>query len=284
MKIDKSSYYPKSPLGDDDEEDYRIADERVVIEETVTETTKADDAERPSPRDRVMSLLQAPEDVDSFFEDADSKEPPSEAARGFTLFSRIVSWVLVPMLMPVYGIMLAFGLSILSFAPMQSRVVITLIIALLNLVVPALFVLLLKRMGLVNDLGLNGRKERFVPYLITIACMAGSGWLLSSKMAPEWLVMFFLGGAAAGVVELIVNFWWKISAHCAGIAGIVALLVHIAGESYHAPSLLFWTITWIILAGLLGTSRLWLNRHTVWQVAAGYAVGFCTVYLMMGIA
>ena len=53
--------------------------------------------------------------------------------------------------------------------------------------------------------------------------------------APMWLTMFFAGGAVAGIVELIVNHWWKISVHAAGVAGIVALLVRIMHDGYPAP-------------------------------------------------
>ena len=37
----------------------------------------------------------------------------------------------------------------------------------------------------------------------------------------------------------------------------------------------------MVLSGLLGSARIWLGRHTVWQVVAGYAVGFCSVFFLM---
>ena len=46
------------------------------------------------------------------------------------------------------------------------------------------------------------------------------------------------------------------------------------------PELFGWLIAPIIVSGLLGSARVWLGRHTVWQVLAGYAVGFCSVFFL----
>ena len=110
--------------------------------------------------------------------------------------------------------------------------------------------------------------------------MAGTGWFMWTKHAPLWFVMFFAGGAAAGVINMIINFKWKISAHSAAIAGIVALLIRIMHEGSAQPSVMVWIIVWVALSGLLGSARIWLGRHTVAQVFAGYAVGFLSVFLL----
>lgn len=46
--------------------------------------------------------------------------------------------------MPVYGLILAFGLSILDVAPMGMRVVFTVIVAAIDVLLPMLLILLLK--------------------------------------------------------------------------------------------------------------------------------------------
>ena len=207
-------------------------------------------------------------------------EHRSDLEKASDIFSTFLSWTLVPLMMPVYGMMLIFGLSILDNTPAATRTVFTLIVAAFNLLVPMILVLLLKKMGLVHDVGLNERKERMIPYIITILCMGGTGLFMLYKGSPMWVGMFFTGGAAAALVNLIINFKWKISAHSAGIAGIVALLIRIIKDGNPEPSSMSWLIVWILLAGLLGTARVWLGRHTVWQILAGYAVGFCSVFFL----
>lgn len=247
MKLDTSSYYPDSPL-DNDIPDH-IEEQELQLEDTL----------RPAPKN----------------------EPPSNPAQpGIDLIANILSWVFVPLMMPVYGVMLIFSLSILSYAPLSSRIVFTLITLAINVLVPAAVVILLKRFGIVNDLGLNGRKERMIPYLICVICLLGTAWFMHSKGMPVWGTMFFVGGAVAGVIELIINFRWKISVHAAGVAGIVALLIRMLHVGYPRPELMTWLIISILITGLVGSARLWLGRHTPAQVLAGYIVGFCAVYFM----
>ena len=200
--------------------------------------------------------------------------------RIITRCANVISWVFVPLLMPVYGIILIFSLSFLSFAPFHTKLVFTLIVFGANFIVPMLLVLLLKKMGIIEDIGLNGRKERLIPYVITIVCLLGTGIFLYAKMAPLWVAMFYAGGALAGLINLIVNFRWKISAHAAGIAGIVAMLIQITKEGPTIGSMTWWIVGSIIVAGLLGSARIWLGRHTLMQVLAGTAVGFLSVWTL----
>ncbi|MDE6548621.1 MAG: hypothetical protein K2L22_06460 [Muribaculaceae bacterium] len=195
-----------------------------------------------------------------------------------TRCANILSWVFVPLLMPVYGIILIFSLSFLSYAPFHTKLVFTLIVFGANFVVPMLLVLLLKKLGMIQDIGLNGRSERLIPYIITIVCLAGTGLFLYLKMAPLWVAMFYAGGALAVVINLIVNFRWKISAHAAGIAGLVAMLIQVIKEGPSSEGMIWWIVGAIITAGLLGSARIWLGRHTLLQVLAGSAVGFLSVW------
>ena len=266
MKLDTSSYYPKSLLDDDDDE--------ASVKDTAVET----DREEKIAEVIVREELSTEESVSPL--GSQPERPESSIEKGISLFSNVISWVLVPLLMPVYGLLLAFNLSLLIYTPLRAKCVFTLITFGICVAVPMLIVLLLKKAGMVNDLGLNGRKERFVPYLISILALAGTGIFMWYKGAPMWLVMFFEGGAAAGLVNLIINFRWKISAHAAGIAGIVALLIRIIRDGYPMAGAFAWLIVSIALAGLLGSARVWLGRHTVWQVLAGFAVGFLGVILM----
>lgn len=268
MNLDTSSYYPKSPLDDEPER----------------EMDKPEGLERPVEADGALPDKRVDEPSDMCINrDSDDNQPPTVVENAITSLSHLLSWVLVPLLMPVYGIMLAFGLSILTFTPMGVRIAFTGIVTAFCVVIPAVVVLLLKKLGLVQDVGLNGQKERFIPYLVTILCMAGTGLFMNYKGAPMWLVMFYLGGALTGVIEVIINRWWKISAHAAGIAGIVAMLVHLFLGDYTGPDTEVWLLVFILLAGMLGSARVWLGRHTLGQVLAGYLVGFCSVFFLMAV-
>lgn len=274
MPIDTSSYYPEVE-GDEKDDGYSLnRKNRGLFGEKPSE---------PQPEEKVENN-HVPE-VESGQESAhrrrgDKDTPDEGATRAVDWISHILSWVLVPLLMPVYGMLMIFHLSILEIAPLGTRLAFTGVVLGIDVVLPMVTFWVLRKMGLVDDIGLNERKERLIPYIITLACLGGTAVFMSHKGAPMWVTMFFAGGAVGALINLLVNFRWKISAHAAGIAGIVALLVRILKDGYPETAVFTWLIIWICLTGLLGSARVWLGRHTVWQVVAGYAVGFCSVFFM----
>lgn len=194
--------------------------------------------------------------------------------------ANIFSWLFVPLLTPVYAMILIFSLSVLRITtPTATRVIVTLVIFGLTCIAPMIIFLLLKRMKLISDVGLNVRSERPIPYLIIILCYLASARYLYIHGAPMWMTMFFCGGAIAGAINLIINFKWKISAHAAGMAGVAAILLRMAHELPDTANIT-WLVIWLILTGILGASRIWLRRHTLSQVLAGYLNGFLCVWLM----
>lgn len=273
MKIDTSSYYPKSHL-DDGEEENRAGMQDSIFTPSGHEEKK---------QDSTTSVPESASDAAEASYSAPTPEPenlPRGPERAISAVSQFLSWIFVPLAMPVYGILLAFGLSILHFLPMSVKTSYTLIVAGINIGLPAVTFYLMKWLGIISDIGLNNQKERFVPYIVTMLCMLGTGFFFWQRHAPMWLVMFFVGGAVAGLINTIVNFRWKISAHTAGIAGIVALLVRIMHEGAVSPHIMSWLVISILASGLLGSARVWLGRHTVMQVICGYAVGFCSVFFL----
>lgn len=226
-----------------------------------------------------LSDIQTPE-VEKEASEPQSVEPVKEPMTKMDLFAKVVSWVLVPLLMPVYGIMLVFHLSILHYAPTLTQVIVTSVVFGINVVFPSLIISILKRFGLIHDVALNEQKERALPYMVTIVAFASTAAYLWLRGAPQWVALFYCGGALAAAVNMVVNFAWKISAHAAGAAGVVAMLVTLARLGQPQHNMFWWIAGAIILTGLLGSSRLYLKRHTIYQVFAGYGVGFFSVYLL----
>ncbi len=200
--------------------------------------------------------------------------------RAMDIVSTALSWVLVPLNMPLFGLWFLFGLSILALLPSSVKWQLTGLFFCLDIILPMLLVLLMKRLKLIEDIGLNGRKERAIPYLISIAVLAGSGYWCQRLGLPLWIAGFYYGGAVAGTVNLIVNFWWKISAHSAAMAGVLALLARLYAEGGNYGPTETWLVIWMVLTGLLGASRIWLGRHTPMQVFCGGLVGYFSVWFM----
>lgn len=195
-------------------------------------------------------------------------------------FSEIVSAVFSPLLVPTYGMVLAAFLTILRLLPsnlLWTAIGITFVITCL---VPVSAIVALYRSGIVKDPGLNERTERFIPYGVVVLCYLGCSFFFYKASAPFWLPMFFAGAALATVISTVVNCWWKISAHAAAMGGLVALVFRIVASHYALFNMNIWLSGVIIAAGLVMTARVYLSRHTLWQVLTGCANGFICVYLM----
>lgn len=95
--------------------------------------------------------------------------------------------------------------------------------------------------------------------------------------------MFMVGAVLAVMICIVVNKWWKISAHMTAMGGLMALSMRMAVSHLAVVDMLWPVFSVALLCGMVGTSRLVMQRHTPWQVAAGFAVGFACVYISSGI-
>lgn len=273
MKIDKSDFYPYTPGSSCDPES---TPEEMEISAPEKETEK-DTADVSDLQNEEEEEIESPRNDKPGRSEIDA---PSVWNEMFTRLSNVISWVLVPMLVTVWATMMIFGLSSLDSVPSGAKTIFTLIVFGFTAVIPMGLVLLLKSMKVIDDIGLNGRKERFIPYLIMIASYFGTAVFFWVKGAPSWMWLFYVGGGVAAIINMFINFSWKISAHSTAMAGVVAMLLVINRDGLPHVDLTWWMVGTVVLTGLLGTARIWLGRHTLGQVMAGYAVGFASVYLI----
>ena len=195
--------------------------------------------------------------------------------------ANLLSTVLSPLMMPTYGVFLVMWASVLCLLPYGTRVSVLLVCMGITCILPLIFLSVLRHFKLVKDLHVEIREQRFIPYLFTALCYAVAAYYLYYCHSPQWFTMFMVGSALTVLLMALINLKWKISAHMAGIGGVIALIyqIHVQGLSAFD---LFWLLCFnIILAGLLGSARLVRKRHDMWQVLAGVIVGFLCVSLTM---
>ena len=121
---------------------------------------------------------------------------------------------------------------------------------------------------------------RPIPYILIGCALLGCGYYLSTTGLPVWVSLFYIGAAVAAAVNLIVNFWWKISAHGAGMGGFIAMIMLMNRYGLPHYNLWIWCIGAVLAGGLLGMARVWLGRHTPMQTVAGEVSGIICVLAM----
>ena len=191
------------------------------------------------------------------------------------LFSNIISGMFHPLLMVTYGIVLALSFTYLAIYPPAMKLLLTGGAFLSTAIIPGVFIFMMVKNGAASDMELSNKHERVVPYLIFITSVMVCAFYMYKMMLPFWFISLLLGTCIALIIALLINFFWKISAHAIGIGGLLGGIMGVARIHLINP---YWAfIIVIILAGLIGTARLFLRKHTPMQVYAGFCLGFiCT--------
>lgn len=197
--------------------------------------------------------------------------------------ARLISFVFGPPIVPVYGMAIALWLSMLRVLPLSTRLWVLGVVALMICVVPLVCIWALWKLGHLSDPALKQQNERTLPYIITLVSYAACAGFLYVSQAPMWLVMFMVGAMLAVIICTLVNRKWKISAHMTVMGGLMALTMRMAVSHLCIVDMIWPMVIVTILCGMVGTSRLIMQRHTLGQVLAGFAVGFLCVYLCSGI-
>jgi membrane-associated phospholipid phosphatase len=153
-------------------------------------------------------------------------------------------------------------------------------VILFSFVVPAILIFLLYRRGVISDLSLKVRRERIYPYLITLLSCSAMFVIYYRMHMPKWFIMLIAASVVIMVIAILVTLVWKISAHMFGIGGLIggAMAVSYFVERSN-PYYMFMGL--FIIAGLVGTSRLILMRHTFLQVVVGFLLGFVVSFLFV---
>lgn len=150
-------------------------------------------------------------------------------------------------------------------------------IAITTFFFPVLFILIMKRRGMIKSLHMESREERLYPFVITAIFYFLTYQMIRQLQISDVYKLFMLGSAILIIISLTVNFVMKISIHMVGIGGLMGTLI---GLSLHINlDLISSIIIAILIAGIVGFSRLKLAAHKPIQVYTGFLTGA----LVMGI-
>ncbi len=195
--------------------------------------------------------------------------------------ANFLSTAFSPLLMPTYGVFFVMWVSVLCLLPYGTRVSVLLVCMGITCIIPIIFLSVMRHFKLIKSLHVDEREQRLIPYLFTALCYAVAAYYLYYCHSPQWFTMFMVGSAITVLLMAVINLKWKISAHMAGIGGLVGLIYQLHVQGLSAIDLLWLLCSVVLVAGLLGSARLVLRRHDTWQVLAGAVVGFLCVSLTM---
>lgn len=161
---------------------------------------------------------------------------------------------------------------------------------------PLIAIFMMKGLHLISSLEMKDKKERIGPLIVTSLFYLWMYLNLSQhSYVPDYISYFILGTLITLFVSFLLNLFFKLSLHAAGISGlIIGLLVVIQKYQYQEISFsVFGKVLLIdscvvlmfllLVAGIVGSARLFLQEHTQKEIYIGYAVGSLAMLMANGI-
>lgn len=161
-------------------------------------------------------------------------------------------------------------------SPEQLRLV-YIIVGLSTIAFPGVNILLMRWYGTMTTLESPSKKERIFPYLSSVFFYILGYYLLRKGGIPPALFSIFLGSMFTLVVMALITSRWKISAHSAGIFGLIGTLLGLF--QLHDFENLPLLSACVFVGGMVLTARLVLKVHTPAQVYVGALIGFVCLYV-----
>lgn len=176
--------------------------------------------------------------------------------------ARIISNIFVP---PSGTLLISLFLANTLAGSREEAFLIFGIGATFGFILPIIFFVILRVKGKVADVDATIKEERTLPYIAGII-LASAAFGVASYFSLDYVVQaMWLSYASNTIILIIINKYWKISAHAIGNFSPTAIL-------YYLNPFLAVLLVPILL--LILWSRLELKKHTPAQLIAGAIFGF----------
>lgn len=191
------------------------------------------------------------------------------------LVALIISILFHPLLMATYCSALLFYVIpdtiyfYLTSSPVKWRL--TVVVFLFTFLFPVINIFLLYRLKRIPSPFLSGQRERTFPYLLTSLFYFGLTYLLWDLNIWSSFKVFIAGGGLCILLVALINMKYKISAHMAGLGGVLGVLIALSSLIRHDFTMLY--ILVVIIAGITGYARVRLSEHRPSQVYTGFLLG-----------
>ena len=209
--------------------------------------------------------------------------------------AKAVSLIFHPLLILTYMTILLLIVNPYWFGVVRPGEKIPLLLAIFfsSFVIPVVAVFLMRFLGLVESMELRDKRERIGPYIVTAIFYL---WLYvnfrNDPSMPPVFTTFVLGTIIGVFLAFFINIFSKISAHAVGMGGAIGMLfllialgpfdpvlIHLGSLGVIRTSLATILLLCMLIAGLVGTSRLLLNAHESIDLYGGYLVGLASQFV-----
>jgi membrane-associated phospholipid phosphatase len=186
----------------------------------------------------------------------------------------------MPLLMPtLVFVFLLFGVPHVAHFDIYNKFLILAMVFVSTFLVPLISLFTMKLTKQIGSLHLDSREERVFPFFLISFFYILSSYMFYLKLEAEPAFILALAAISTCVTLLAcITFFWKISAHMTGVAGLTAIVM-VFGVKYPTVDLLPLVLLSVTVSGAVGSARLRLNAHRPSEILGGFALGFLVCYL-----
>ena len=199
--------------------------------------------------------------------------------KNIILAARVLSMVFTPFYLSLVGLIALFTFSYLSLMPWAYMLTVLALVYMFTILVPTLLIHFYRNYHGWTLIELGKKERRVVPYLLSIVSYFVCYYVMHRFNIPHFMSNILMAALVIQILCALINVWWKISTHTAAIGGVTGAL--------QAFSMIFgfnpigWLCVVIILAGMVGTSRMILRQHSLRQVCYGFLLGLVAAYTVI---
>jgi hypothetical protein len=188
--------------------------------------------------------------------------------------ARVASIIFHPVFVPslVYTFLLLLSPNFFLGVSAKTQSWWLIMIAYFTITFPLLVVFLLWRLKFIDSMQMHGLKERYGPLIASMLFYFWTFWTIHKQPNSPFLLQSFLLGVFLTTVFLfMVSIFNKISLHTGAWGSVLMFAVICAFHQIQFSLLLI--ILSLFIAGIVGTSRLYLKAHNNKQIYSAYVIG-----------
>mgnify|MGYP005942325429 FL=1 len=185
--------------------------------------------------------------------------------------AKMLSVVFTPFYLPIVGLLSLFIFSYLSLLPWTYKLFLLLMFYLFTVFVPTALIRFYRRYHGWTLIELGSRERRVIPYVISIFSYLVCYYIMAATHVPHFMGSILIAALVIQIACAIINLFIKISTHTAAIGGVAGGLLAFSVIFSFNP--VWWLCIVLLLAGMVGTSRMILRQHSLRQVVLGFLAG-----------
>lgn len=189
------------------------------------------------------------------------------------VIAKALSHIFHPSYYPVLGFVILLTFTYLSHLPWKFKFTLLGLVYIFTIFLPTLGVYVYRQLGRLTQQELLLRHNRIAAYILHILFYGVLLYYLRTAIhAPTFVGGIIVISLLVQVLCTVVTVWWKVSVHSAAVGAIIGALVAYAAIFHFNP--VWWLCVAILVSGLVNSSRMFLRRHSLWEVLGGTLIGF----------